>query len=123
MSGTRPARRAQGGGLARAVGSEEGHDLAGRGGERDVQAEGAAVHDQAGVEAVLEGRGGGVGASALALALASGVGESMAAFRSSVPVTDALIQRSRRPARTAMETASSTRLRATAAAGSFWRAR
>src|SRR4051794_26687712 len=51
---------AQGGGLSGTVRTEEGDDFAGGDGERDVQAEGAAVHDETGVETV----GGGAGADA-----------------------------------------------------------
>ncbi len=42
---------AQGGGLAGAVGAEQRDDVAGGGGERDIEAEGAAVDDEVGVEA------------------------------------------------------------------------
>src|SRR3954469_25126370 len=52
--------RAQGGGLSGTVRTEEGDHFAGGDGERDVQAEGTAVHDETGVETV----GGGAGADA-----------------------------------------------------------
>ncbi|GAA3223590.1 hypothetical protein GCM10020256_31870 [Streptomyces thermocoprophilus] len=88
-----PGEGTQRGGLPGAVRPEQRDDLAGRGGQRDVQPEAAALHDEPGVESFV--RGG----------------------------HEAVIQRSRRAARTATDTASRTRLSATAASGSFWRAR
>lgn len=88
---------AQGGGLSGAVGSEEGDDVTGGGGEGEIQAEAGAVDYEVGVQAVRVARVG---------------------VRHEV-----VIQRSRNPARTAIDTASRTRLRAIAASGSFCRAR
>jgi hypothetical protein len=90
----------QGSGLAGAVRAEERDHVTGCRRERHVEPEGAALDDEPGIEP-LSHQGGGV----------QGVGH------------EAVIQRSRRPARTAIDTASRTRLRAMAASGSFWRAR
>src|SRR6202035_2316818 len=79
-------KRPQSGGLARAVGAEEGDDLTGRGGQREVQVERGPPYDELGVQAHE-------------------------------------IHRSRRPASTATDTASSTTLSTMAACGSVSRAR
>ncbi len=174
--GDETGERPQGGGLPGAVGAEQGHDVAGVGGQRDVEPEGAAVDHEMGVEALVAyrsggGAGGGVAGNGhagsptlvlvvvavpVAAVVVAVTGVAVVAVvvissavlrrrrphrhlrrpsRSSVssrgcrralcatPVQGALIHRSRNPASTAMETASRTRLRAIAAAGSFWRAR
>ncbi|CAM5437813.1 hypothetical protein SFUMM280S_09567 [Streptomyces fumanus] len=111
--GLQAGQGAQGRGLAGTVGAEQGHHLTGGRGQGDVQPEAAAVDHQTGVETGLVGaagvRAGTVGAARVRAGAVGG--------------HEAVIQRSRSPARTAMETASSTRLRAIAAAGSFCRAR
>lgn len=101
-----PGQRAQRGGLSGTVGPEQRDDVTGRGGQRHVEPEGTALHDETGVEAVAAyGVGHGAGGGAV------DVGH------------DAVIQRSRSPASTAIDTASSTRLSAIAAAGSLCNAR
>lgn len=101
-----PGQRAQRGGLPGTVGPEQRDDVTGRGGQRHVESEGTALHDETGVEAVAAyGVGDGAGGGAV------DVGH------------DAVIQRSRSPASTAIDTASSTRLSAIAAAGSLCNAR
>ncbi|CAM5703569.1 hypothetical protein SHIRM173S_01821 [Streptomyces hirsutus] len=107
--GREPGQGAQRRALAGAVRAEQGDDLARCGGEGDVQAEGAVVDDEAGVEAL--GLGGAGLVTGEVVSGLTGVGH------------DAVIQRSRRPASTAIETASRTTLSAMAASGSLCRAR
>ncbi len=98
---------AQRGRLAGAVGAEEGDHVTGRSRQRHIEAEGTALDHQTGGKSV----GGPAGRADGVLRGLTGVGHA------------ALIQRSRSPASTAIDTASRTRLRAIAASGSFCRAR
>ncbi|GAA2675464.1 hypothetical protein GCM10010400_42370 [Streptomyces aculeolatus] len=146
-----PGEGTQGGGLAGAVGAQEGDDVAGAGGERHVEPEGAALDDEPGVEPVAAAHGilpphrnSAVGRAPSAHGISAPYRISCAhpicaPYRVSpaYPVSAAchvssasrivahaeVIQRSRSPASTATDTASSTRLSAIAASGSLCSAR
>ncbi len=141
---------AQGGGLAGAVGAQQGEDVSGGGSQGHVQAEGASVDHEVGVEAgglvwVCGGRpafgrlpvstrttragpvvrcgwplwaGSAAGRCGRAPCGVGGVGGPGVGCRH-----EGVIQRSLRPASTAIDTVSRTRLREMAASGSFCRAR